>query len=93
MNHPYHNPEQLFYQQVSHLLDCELIYQPWPFSKKTRWNNRLPGNGRFPGRGLVRRFNSRMIQVHLTNPPLVGWYHQEHQALQAIEMATFNKDA
>lgn len=87
MNDPQHNPEQLFYEQVSQLLGCELIYQPWPFSKKTRWNNRQPGNGRFVGHGIIRRYSSELIHVHLHNPRLVSCFTSEQQVFDAITTA------
>jgi hypothetical protein len=69
-------------------LQCaEHIYRPWPFSKKTRWNNRNPGNGRYPGHGIVRRFNSNSIHVNLHTPTLYAKFTNETAALEAIQVA------
>lgn len=53
---------------------------------KTRWNFRHPGNGRFPGHGLVRAFGEN-VQVNLYDPVLVGQYESRQAALDAIAVA------
>ena len=49
--------EQEFYATCSELLQIEHDYKV-PFRKKTRWNNRVLGNGRFPGFGTIQYFGS-----------------------------------
>lgn len=34
--------------------ECEAF--PWTHSRRTRWNNRAPGSGRYPGFGIIRVF-------------------------------------
>jgi hypothetical protein len=53
---------------------------------KTRYNDREPGNGRFPGRGLVRHFG-KGVTVSLRDPPLHGYYETPEAALGAITAA------
>jgi hypothetical protein len=55
---------------------------------RNRWNNRYAGNGRYPGRGIVRHFG-RVIQVALYDPPLTGYFSSVDDALAAIELAVY----
>ena len=91
--------EKEFYQRCSDLLGVEHEYRdPTPVPKmpdregnirttyKNRYNGRTPGNGRFPGVGIVRNFGS-FIQVRLTAPALHGNFSNFDEALAAIEAA------
>lgn len=49
--------EQDFYAKCSEILKIEHVYHT-PFSKRTRWNARTLGNGRFPGFGTIQSFGS-----------------------------------
>ena len=74
-----------FYHAVATLLQCEAhSYQAFPYGRRTRWNNRKPGAGRFPGHGLVRVYGPATIHVHLTTPPVQGLFHSTDDALEAI---------
>lgn len=88
-----------FYQKCAELLDTEHTYRAKPQDQirlrydgtvgntyRNRWNNREPGNGRFPGHGLIRHFG-RLIHVNLLDPRLYGLYKTEEDALVAIEKA------
>jgi hypothetical protein len=46
-----------FYTKVSEILNIEHTYAE-PALRRTRWNTRLLGNGRFPGFGLVQHCGS-----------------------------------
>lgn len=59
--------EQDFYNGCAEILGVEHKYHV-PYFRKTRWNARTLGNGRFPGYGVVRMFNASCIQVMLTRP-------------------------
>lgn len=76
-----------FYQSVAEMLQCDGHYREFPFGRRTRWNNRSPGNGRFPGHGLVRYFGPSVIQVSLINPPVSGLFGDPESALEAIRKA------
>ena len=41
--------------------------QPFPHYKRTRWNNRSAGQGRFPNKGTIRVFGND-VHVALRNP-------------------------
>lgn len=64
--------EEGFYRRCAELLGCAHPYRPFPYDRRTRWNNRAPGNGRFPGRGVVRLFGPGLIHVALTAPAKVN---------------------
>lgn len=77
--------EEGFYLTIGELLNCETNYQPFPYYKKTRWNNRVAGNGRYEGHGIVRRFGSDNIHVQLRVPELTGTYKTPESAITAIK--------
>jgi hypothetical protein len=81
--------EEGFYREVARILGCEQEheYRPFPYSKRTRWNHRMPGNGRYPGHGMVRRYSSGLIHVALKDPPLSGTYGSDADAIAAIRTA------
>ena len=58
-----------FYAECAALLGCSYDGKPFPYHKRTRWNNRTPGQGRFPGHGIIRVFGS-LVHVALTNPQI-----------------------
>jgi hypothetical protein len=77
---------EVFYQSVAALLQCDSHYTKFPYGRRTRWNNRSAGNGRFSGHGLVRYFGSNHIHVQLVNPPVNGLYRSADDALMAISL-------
>ena len=80
--------EEDFYQEIALLLGCdEHCYKQYPYTKRTRWNNRNPGNGRYPGFGIIRRYNSNNISVNLHTPHVVGQFSSETSVLDAIKIA------
>jgi hypothetical protein len=58
---------ELFYLRCAELLGVEYDCQPFEYYRRNRWNNRSPGNGRYPGYGIIRKFGDR-IQVALHHP-------------------------
>jgi hypothetical protein len=76
-----------FYQKCANLFGLESDYKPFPYRKRTRWNNRSAGNGRYEGRGLIRMFSPTLIIVTLHNPKLTGQFKSGDEALLAIEQA------
>ena len=77
--------EEGFYREVARLLDCSgHEYSRFPYSRRNRWNHRRPGNGRYPGHGIVRRFSASMISVQLNSPRLGGIFGSADEALAAI---------
>jgi hypothetical protein len=81
-----------FYQKVADLLKCYDHVYIETYKKRTRWNNRNPGNGRFTNHGLVRYYNSTNIHVMLANPKLSGLFNSTDSALEAIKNAILAED-
>jgi hypothetical protein len=75
-------PAELFYLEVAAILDvpCVEVVEP---KRRTRWNARQPGNGRYPGRGLVRAFGDRVL-VQLRVPPVTRWFETRRKALEFL---------
>jgi|ERR1035437_4585344 hypothetical protein len=76
-----------FYQKVADLLKCDDHIYIETYKKRTRWNNRKAGNGRFSNHGLVRYYNSKNIHISLYNPKLSGLFNSVESALEAIKNA------
>jgi len=79
------NAVEGFYQKCAELLGAEHAYQKFPYRKRTRWNNRSAGNGRFEGHGLIRAYSENLIHVHLHTPRINGTFKSAQAALDAIE--------
>jgi len=45
---------------------------PWIGRSPNRWNNRHPGNGRFPGFGTIRMHAPNHIHVALRQPVILN---------------------
>jgi hypothetical protein len=74
-----------FYDRCAALLGVPHEYRPFPFSGRSRWNNRAPGSGRFPGRGLIRLFGQR-VHVSLHQPvPINRWFESPDEAVRFLE--------
>lgn len=58
-----------FYRECARLLNTTHEGQPFPYRYRTRWNNRVAGQGRFPNHGIIRIFGD-MVHVALTSPTL-----------------------
>lgn len=67
-----HRTQSAFYEECAALLDTTHEYRPWIGRPPNRWNNRRPGNGRFPGFGCVRWFGHGHIHVMLHAPAHVN---------------------
>lgn len=88
MNEHDTNIEEQFYQSIAQLLECnDHCYKLRLYTSRTRWNNREPGNGRYPGHGLVRRFNASSIAVNLHTPVVTGCFNSEQAVFVAIKNA------
>lgn len=56
-----------FYAQCSEILKAEHSGKAFPHCKRTRWNNRSAGRGRYPGKGIIRLFGDT-VQIALRSP-------------------------
>ena len=54
--------KKIFYERCAEILEIDHDWSE-PVRKRTRWNNRKIGNGRFPGFGLVQSFGERSFRV------------------------------
>lgn len=59
--------ESVFYQQCADILNSESLYCKFPFEKRTRWNNRKAGNGRFANFGLIRCYGDK-VHINFRSP-------------------------
>jgi hypothetical protein len=57
----------MFYEKCAEILGTTYECESFPYRRRTRWNNRSPGNGRYEGFGLIRKFGDN-YQVALTHP-------------------------
>jgi hypothetical protein len=78
MNDEKHAVEEGFYQRCAELLGVPYTYRPFPYRRRTRWNNRSAGNGRFEGRGLIRLFG-QTVHVALNAPVRVTRSFKSHE--------------
>lgn len=62
--------EQAFYEECIAILGSAQEYRKFPYSKRTRWNNRTAGNGRFEGYGIVRMYSPSIIHISFRNPKI-----------------------
>lgn len=56
-----------FYEKCADILDTAHVWRE-PVKKRTRWNTRLDGNGRYPGYGVIRWFHPNAIHVAFHHP-------------------------
>ena len=56
-----------FYERCATILGTRYDCQPFTGHKRTRWNNRKPGGGRFPEHGIIRLFGEH-VQIALRSP-------------------------
>lgn len=57
----------IFYEKCAEIMGTTYDGKVFPWSSRTRWNDRVPGSGRFPGFGIIRCFGGN-IQVALRFP-------------------------
>ena len=53
------NDEETFYTRCGEILGIEHEYHV-PYKRRTRWNARVLGNGRYPGFGTIQIFGSQI---------------------------------
>ncbi|WP_081162841.1 hypothetical protein [Ensifer aridi] len=74
-----------FYDECSRILGAPHVFRAPLRGKINRWNNRAPGNGRFPGYGLIRMYGSHHIQITLRRPAELNIVcHSKEEALTAL---------
>lgn len=83
--------DRTFHARIAGILDVEDVYAYDPHTLggtyRTRWNNRKPGNGRFEGCGIVRRFGDT-VHVAIRHPfEMHGTFDTTEEAIAALEKA------
>ncbi|AFL54022.1 hypothetical protein ABIE78_006349 [Sinorhizobium fredii] len=76
-----------FYEECSRILGASHAYEAPRSLKINRWNNRGPGNGHFPGYGLIRVLGPHHIRIALRRPELKLLCRSEEAAFAALKRA------
>lgn len=76
-----------FYHRCAEILGQEYACQSFQHYKRTRWNNRKPGSGRFPDHGVVRVFGENLIQMLLPRYGIHCTAKSKAEALSILERA------
>jgi hypothetical protein len=78
--------DEQFYRECAAILGAEHVFRARRFAGRSRWNNRDPGNGRFPGYGTIRMFAPDQIHIALRTPePLSRRCHSVQEALALLK--------
>ena len=77
--------DKAFYDACAEILGVEHDFMPFRYPKRTRWNNRKPGSGRFPGRGLVRAFGEHVHLALYRPKPINRLFDSREAALRCLE--------
>lgn len=72
-----------FYKRCSEILGIEHEYHV-PYKRRTRWNTRVLGNGRFPGFGLVQDFGGAVRII--PKGQATRWFDNRQSALDYLEI-------
>ncbi len=72
-----------FYGRVAEILNIEHEYHD-PVKRRTRWNARFKGNGRFPGFGLVQCFSSTVRVVSKNGTKMFDTYDEVYEYLETV---------
>ncbi len=76
-----------FYAECAAILGVEHQGSPFPYYKRTRWNNRAAGQGRFEGSGIIRVFGDN-VHIALNNPQANGIFPSKDAALEFLRNIT-----
>jgi len=70
-----------FYEECSKILGIEHSWNT-PVTRRTRWNTRLIGNGRYPGFGLVQCYGSTVRVVSKKGTNMFDTYDEVYEHLK-----------
>lgn len=73
-----------FYDRCASILGVEHEWRE-PVARRTRWNNRVLGNGRMSGYGIIRYFGPTSIHVAFTNPRVNRYFKSVDDVYQFLE--------
>lgn len=72
-----------FYENCADILHIEHDYHD-PVPRRTRWNTRRLGNGRYPGFGLVQCFGSSVRVMSKHGTKIFKTYEETYEYLKRI---------
>jgi hypothetical protein len=75
-----------FYDNCANILDIEHTFNE-PVPKRTRWNNRIRGNGRYPGFGLVQCFGSHVRVISKSETKIFKTYEEVYDYLSKYSLS------
>lgn len=76
--------DQEFYSECAKLLGVEYDGIPFKYRKRTRWNNRVPGSGRFYEKGIIRVFGNT-VHVALNEPECHKIFDSKEAVLEFLK--------
>lgn len=76
-------PEEEFYNKIAELLGTQHVYVQ-PVTYMRRWGKRTPGNGRFPGHGVIRVHASDRIHFAFYTPAFSKTFKSFDEALVGL---------
>ena len=71
-----------FYARCGEILGIEHKWND-PVPRRTRWNNRFIGNGRYPGYGLIRVYGS---EVMVQSRAGTRWFKTADEVYEYLEL-------
>ncbi len=81
--------KKLFYARCAELLNIEHDFRV-PVPRRTRWNTRLLGNGRYPGFGLIQCYGDSVRVVSRHGTRWFDSYEAAYEYLQIVFDTTVN---
>jgi hypothetical protein len=73
-----------FYQTCANILDIPHEYHI-PVPRRTRWNNRILGNGRYPGFGLIHCFGNKVRVISKQGTRMFDSFEQVYEYLAQLK--------
>ena len=74
---------ETFYSNAAVILNTTHEHLPFKYGKRTRWNNRSPGSGRFPDHGIIRVFGDK-VHIALYDPMISKVCDSKEEALETL---------
>lgn len=75
--------KRAFYEKCAEILNIDHEFNE-PVRRRTRWNTRRLGNGRFPGFGLVQCFGGNVRVVSKDGTKMFSCYEDVYNYLMQI---------
>jgi hypothetical protein len=75
--------KRAFYARCAQILDIEHVWNE-PVPRRTRWNTRRLGNGRYPGFGLIQCYGTTVRVVSRRGTRMFDSYEAVYEYLQIV---------